>query len=62
MRTSFDFYLQKDGTILAFSQSVKPYGKLILGYDYDKQCWITTGKKLIEKYIKSGKKIKIVKS
>jgi len=62
MRTSPDFYIQKDGTILVFNQSVKPYGRLILGYDYEKQCWVTEGKKLIKKYVKSGKKIKIVKS
>ena len=62
MRTSMDFYIQKDGTILAFNQSVKTYGRLILGYDYKKQCWVEKGKKLIEKYLKSGKKIGIVKS
>ena len=62
MRTSMDFYIQKDGTILAFNQSVEPYGQLILGYDYKKQCWVDKGKKLIDKYIKSGKAIKIIKS
>lgn len=60
MRTTPDFYLQKDNTIIAFSQAVKPKGKLIYGFDYFKQCWITKGKKMIEKYLKAGKKIKVV--
>ena len=62
MRTSLDFYVQKDGTILAFNQSVEPYGQLILGYDYKKQCWVKNGKDTIEKYLKSGKTIKVIKS
>lgn len=65
MRTSPDFYLQKDGTILAFNQSVEPYGQLILGYDYEKQCWVNLddkGQKMVIDYLKSGKTIKIIKS
>lgn len=60
MRTSPDFYLQENKTIIAFSQDVEPKGELIFGYDYFKQCWITKGKKMIENYLKAGKKIKIV--
>lgn len=60
MRTSPDFYRQKDGSIIAFSQSVKPEGELILGYDYDKQTWVTEGKEEVKKYLKENKKIKLI--
>ena len=60
MRTSPDFYLQKDKTIIAFSQAVKPKGKLILGYDYEGQNWVCDTKNIILKYLKAGKTIKVV--
>jgi len=55
MRTSPDFYKQPGGLILAFSQNEVPYGKLILGYDYENQKWVTKGRKEVEEYFKKHK-------
>ena len=60
MRTSPDFYKQENGSIIAFSQSVKPEGELILGYDYNKQIWITKGKTEVKNYLKKNKIIKLI--
>jgi len=60
MRTSPDFYLQKDNTIIAFAQDVKPKGILIDGYDYENQKWVSNSAK-IKEYLKENKTIKIIK-
>lgn len=60
MRNNPDYYRQKDGSIIAYSQSVKPEGMLIFGYDYSKQKWITNGKEKIREYLKRGNIIKLI--
>ena len=59
MRTSPDFYKQANGSIVAFAQDVEPVGKLIFGYDYNDQKWITEGREEVEQYLKKNK-IKII--
>ena len=62
MRTSPDYYRLFDGQVIAVWQDTKPPqdSQLIYGYDYYRQKWVLTGKKLVEKLIKN-KVIKVLK-
>ena len=63
MRTSPDFYKTKEKKIIAVFQNIEPpkNSVLIYGYDYQNQKWVLDKKRIIPKYLKQNKTIKVLK-